>query len=751
MALYSDHAVIFFLEEAPEHFSTLEEGLLRMEQDPKGCGDLVDALFRSAHSLKGSAGLAKLSTISAVAHRLEDTLEGIRDRGEVPEARVVDGLLFALDHMKDLVARVAKGEPEPPNVLFLVDQKLTSDALEQPPIEEADTRVQGLAPSDDEKQAALATQTLRIDAGKIESIMNLMGELTVTKTHLLNQLKVMEQMRGEVDFSGQRLLGEVARFSEKYLYALPEQVKGTDALISEFEDLEFDRYDEVNLFARKLQEISNDIHEALRGIGDFFGRFAADVEAMDRTTTEMKERVAEVRTIRASVLFQRFTRSVRELSRQSGRKLELHVHGGDTPIDRAIYDGLFDPLLHIVRNAVAHGFEPQEQRLQAGKPAAGQIHLEARRRGNTVEIEVRDDGRGIQLDRVHQRAIERGLMDRAFKPSERDLINVLFQPGFSTAESIDTTAGRGVGLNVVMDRLSALNGTIDVFTEAGKGTTFRLIFPLSLVIINVVQFCLGNQHFVIPSILVKEITDLPSQTVSDEHIEIRGSQLPLINLQKTFKLPEPDSPPGFAIIAQSSGVDVAMLVDAILSQEDTVIKPFGDMLRQNPHFSGVSIAGDGRLRLVLNPSHLLSSPLHQTAAQPLWFEGSQTHTSKEQTTVLVVDDSLSVRRYAGLLLENRGYRVLTATQGLEALEVLENDRVDFIISDLEMPVMHGYELLGELRRRGILERIPVAILSSRAGEAHVQKAYSLGAKDYLVKPFEEESLLAVVRKHTEKV
>jgi chemosensory pili system protein ChpA (sensor histidine kinase/response regulator) len=478
-------------------------------------------------------------------------------------------------------------------------------------------------------------------------------------------------------------------------------------------------------------------------MGAFFVDFNEEVESLDRMIVEMKERVSEARTVQASYLFQRFTRTIRELSRETGKNIDLIVAGGDTPIDRVIFDGLYDPMLHIVRNSVAHGIEQRRERLHAGKLETGTIWMSAKRKGNTLEIEVRDDGRGIQLDKVRQRAEEKGFLEPGEHISDSDLTQMIFRSGFSTAESTDTTSGRGIGMNVVMDRLASLSGSVDILSVPGNGTTFRLTLPLSLVIINVIHFKVGRLSFVIPTNLVAEIIYFPPGAVLPEIIEHGDENIPVVDLKKVFRIPAEASDRAFAIVSQASGKTLALLVDAVVSQEDTVIKPFGDFLREMPHLAGGSIGGDGSLRLVINPARLLA----EVGVTHTVTESSQLPVEPESLTVLVVDDSLSVRKYAGMILNANGFKVLFANNGFEALEVLENNKVDFIITDLEMPLMHGYELLAELTRRGVMLTTPVAVLSSRAGQQHRDKAFELGARDYLVKPFEEDTLLAMLRRH----
>lgn len=751
MGTIRDAALEIFREETAELFIDLEQGLLRLEKEPEALAETVDALFRAAHTLKGSAALMKLTSVSTLAHLLEDSLEHLRESRKRPHRTAVDAYLFTVDRLREM-ARKREGDQDVQTLLEEAQARLgaVEEAANNAPDEPAVTPVRQEVPAyagPERRQMRGANEDaaggVRVATEKIEGMMTVLGQLTVTQTHLSRQASTVDQMKEEIAFAGQRLLREAGRFSDRYAYAMPQARPG-DVLTADFQELEFDRYDEINLFARTLQEITNDINEALRTLGDFFGRFFGEMQTMDALVREMKEKVSEVRTIQARFLFQRFTRTVRELSLQTGRQLELRVSGGETPLDRAIYDGLYDPLLHIVRNAVAHGLEPEEERLAKGKPAVGHIVLSASRRGNTVEIEVRDDGRGIQFDKIRRRGIEMGLLRPEEVVPEKDLLNLIFRPGFSTTATTDEISGRGVGMNVVMDRLAALNGTIDIQASPGGGTVVRLTVPLSLVIVNVVQFSISEQIFVIPANLVAEIVLLEEDQVRAGWMELREEKIPLIDLGTLFGLSAGEGRSRFAIVTQSSGRRIALLVDAILSQEDAVIRPFETLLREMPHLSGTSLAGDGSLRLVLNPARLLGVE-KETGVAPLMSE-TPAAVERSQTVVLVVDDSLSVRKYAAMTLEAGGVEVLTAANGLEALEVLDSHAVDVVITDLEMPLMHGYALLGELGRRGLLESLPVAVLSSRAGDQHRDKAFGLGARDYLVKPFEEETLMETVRR-----
>ncbi len=765
-----DSVFAFFVEEATEHLGVLEAGLLEMEKAGTAEAEEMEPLFRAAHTLKGSANLVKVESVGQIAHRMEDLFERVRD-GKLSVAPVqIDALLFALDQIRLLIRCRADGREEPRDTVKQAIRRL-DDAEKKASATKKKQKPQAKVADQDQDKAAdfssppdstqsgyvgterrglgrrveEATAGIRVGAEKIEALMGLIGEVTVVKNHLVDQFGQVERMREEIEFVGQRLLREVTQFADRYDYTLPSQAELQQQVeIDNFQELEFDRYDDLNLFSRKLREITNDVSEGLRDFRDFIAAFGQDVSALDRMTDEIKERISEVRTVPASTLFQRFNRSIRDMARELDQDVDLFISGGETLIDRVVYDGLFDPLLHIIRNSFAHGIDSAAERKAMGKREKATIRLAAERRGNTVEISVSDDGRGIDLEKVRQRAIEKNYISATDKLSERELIQMIFRPGFSTTTEADATSGRGVGMSVVMDRLAALNGTIDVETIQGQGSTFRLRLPLSLVIVNVIRFKVGGQQFVLPSALVDEIQDLAYEKNRQQKEGLDEDPPEQVDLRELFDLPKVEDAPAYGILTQSEGVPILMLVDQVLGQEDTVIKPFGAFLHEVPYFSGSSLAGDGSLRLVVNPARMkYREGLVAEAAVDRLINSPEI---EQAPKVLIVDDSLSVRKFASMLLAGKGLEILTAADGMEALAILDSTDVDSIITDLEMPNMHGYELLAELQRRPDWQ-VPIAVLSSRAGEQHQQKALDLGATDYLIKPFEEETMMAVVKKH----
>ncbi|VAX33756.1 Signal transduction histidine kinase CheA [hydrothermal vent metagenome] len=737
----------FFLAEAEEHLVVLEKGFLELEKNPSELSEMQE-LFRAAHSLKGSAALVKLDTTSKVAHNLEDVLESIRD-GNTPVTRpVIDWLLHTLDAIKLLVSEIILGNPEIIEIADEVEESLKEILSEEETAGSVSIKEKKAVPEKRQvprrkEDIEVLSNYVKVHVDNIEQMMNLVGELTILKNYLLSETGGILDLKEEIEYAGGRLIKEIDDFSSKYAYSIPDKITYVDALLEDFRELEFDRYDELNLFTHKLHEIMDDITEALKDSANFLVRFSDHIRMIDRINMDMRETISRSRMVEAGRLFQRFTRTIRDLAHRSDKKVRFIVSGTETRIDRVIFERLFDPLLHIIRNAISHGIENPEERVSKGKSKVGRISLAARREGNSVVIDVKDDGRGIDLGAVYRKAVRLGILQKGERLTKGRLLGILFSPGFTTLEETDMTSGRGVGLDVVRETIAEMNGKITVATSEGKGTIFRIRLPITFIIVNTVRFTAGGIEFVVPSSLIQELVevDMLEYDTEAETVPLRETRVEAKDLCKLLRLnPEGKGSKTHAIVFNlMPGTQVALLVDEITGQEETVIKPLGKFLEGLKYYSGVSISAGGRLMPVLNPVALLEQPVETEFLQPeiRELEGKQ--------NILIVDDSLSIRKFVSILLRQKGYRVYTASNGMEALAVIDEQPVDLIITDLEMPVMHGYELLRELRRKELSKNIPVVILTSRGSEKHKEKAASLGAKEYLVKPFEEASLLETVR------
>ncbi|HDH06469.1 MAG TPA: hybrid sensor histidine kinase/response regulator [Nitrospirae bacterium] len=766
----------FFLTEAEEHIVQLEKGFLELEQNPSDTTD-INELFRTAHTLKGAASLVKLKTLSGIAHKMEDILESVRDSQLTVTKEIADWLLNSLDSIKFLVAETVNGRPEKVELLDEISNTLRH-VLPEKAGKHIENREEIADSTTDEEATGINSETspekenaqfdkqqleerrsltrreedldttsafVKVHVDNLDKMMGLVGELTILKNFFISETEGANNLRNEIEYACKRLLKEIDEFDGRYANSTPGKMSFVDSLLEDFRELEFDRYDGIDLFANSIKEIMRDVNVAVKSISGFFDQFLTHTTRLDKLNMEFRDIISASRMVETGKLFQRFMRIVRDLSDQSGKQVRFIVRGSNTRIDRILYERLFTPLLHLVRNAFSHGIESPEDRRAGNKPEEGSIVLSARRDGNSVVIDIQDDGKGIDLKKVYQKAAKMGIIKNRENVSEARLHNILFMPGFSTNDEIDMTSGRGVGLDAVRQIISEINGTLGIASEEGKGTTFRITLPLTLIVVNTVKFRAGGLEFSVPSSLVHELMDISAEEYDREKnsIKLRDVETPVKDLCNLLKLNTERSGKKIPVIVFNllSGRETALLVDEITGQEDTVIKPLGGFLEGLKCYSGFSISADARLSPVINPIGLLETRTEQV-------EILQEKEVKElKNNILIVDDSLSVRKFASMILEHNGYNVLAASNGLEALTVIDEDNVDLILTDLEMPVMHGYELLRELKRRGLLEVIPTVVLTSRSNEKHKEKARLLGAKDYIVKPFHEASLIETIRKH----
>ncbi|MDT8420271.1 MAG: response regulator [Desulfuromonadales bacterium] len=747
-----DSVFVFFQEEAAEHLSVLEAGLLQLEKNSASCPDLAARLLRAAHTLKGAANLVKLTSVGAIVHEIEGIFETFEHESLFLGPAEIDVLLSSLDHVRTLIRQRSHDLPsgEDPEPRVLIQLRAIASSVTDGPLEhrrrdgpeDVGTEKAGSARRTSADKGVLQQQSVKVSVEKIEALVASVGEFTLLKNRMAERTLQFEKIRAEISIASEKVAREAEDFGDTHdnLILTPANNRLTGPPVAAV-DCGLDQYDSPHLFAKRMCDMASDMRAAIFDASRIIKELTEDVAAMDRVACRMKEEISHARTVSADFLFGKFERTIRDLSVLLDKPVELSVRGGATLIDRVIADGLFDPLLHIIRNAIAHGIESPASRSEAGKPLVATLGMTAEQKGDSIEIVLSDDGQGLDLERIRARAVALGYVDGDMDMADSDLVQLIFQPGLSTSHDVNETSGRGVGMSVVLDRLATLNGTVDVETVRGKGTAFRMRLPLSLVVVNVIKFVVAEHSFALPSALVDEIVDLRYELPRTA----RGALLEraeVVDLGSLFELKDNPGEPRFGIFLGGEGDPLLLLVDRLSGQEDTVIKPFGSFIGQHPYFSGCSLTGDGILRPVVNPVRMV----HRMASRKGAAAVPQSGESAALSTVLIVDDSPSVRKYVSRLVELDGFRVVTAVDGREALDIVDREQIDSIITDLEMPGMHGYELLDRLNGRSD-RRPPVAVLSARSGERDQLRALGMGATDYLVKPVADDVLIAVVRKH----
>ncbi len=542
----SDEILEFFQPEAEEHLQVVSDCLISLEGNNNP--EEVNRLFRAIHTVKGSAAQVGLKRLGVIAHRVEDLIGRLRDGEIEPSAAVVDLCLASVDVLKktlhhqwadesemraevdSLLGRIAEFAPPEEEELEATPQTVEEPRAESAAQGPAMTRKPGKRP------AGAAAKSVRIALERLDRMMNTVGELVINRTRMVGRVAELEKLVDTLGFSKERLQGKVSEFQEKYEFnrisnsrgpapwnphttpqRLTSAAAGDTSFWSDFSELEMDRYDDFNILSRSMAEISADVNEVLAQLEGFIGRVEGDIDEFTKLAHHLQDEFTAARMVPIGTLYSRLSRAVRDAATSAAKQVELDLTGSETELDNSIIQQISDPLVHLVRNSVAHGIEHADVRRAAGKSEAGKVSLRSYHRGNHIYIEVEDDGGGIDYDRVKLSAIERGLVspETADRLTDRDFREMLFHPGFSTAPAKTELAGRGVGLDVVRANLNALNGEIDIQSTRGQGTKFTLKVPLTLIISPALFVRCGGTSFALPLAVVEEIRRLRADEIED--------------------------------------------------------------------------------------------------------------------------------------------------------------------------------------------------------------------------------------------
>ena len=606
--------------------------------------------------------------------------------------------------------------------------------------------------------------SIRVPVERLDGLMNLVGELMIVRSRLDRRRAQLDQV-SQLLLASRSRLGQVGRdfeFRRHRATRAPRTPSAADSpgsdigvhrdLSEVFADLEFDRYDDVNILARSVAEMSADVGEVqsqhatlLRGIGE-------DTAQIQRLTAALRKEITRARMVPIGRLFTRVAQQVREAARATGKVVGLTVRGETAEVDNSVIEQVADPLLHLIQNAIGHGIETPDERERVGKPAEGRLTLSASQAGGFVLVEVEDDGRGIDAELLRRRAVERGLLPSADAAalSDRDALNLMFVTGFSTASAVTRTSGRGIGLDVVRTNVSRLNGEIHVETEPGRMTRFVLKLPLTVAIADALMVRCGSEILAFPLTAVSVMRPVAPSEIARvngrETLRLDDQTIDVVRLDHALRLR--GGPPAMrlpVVVLRGGGRPFGVVVDELLGKEEIVIKSLGAFLEGVGPFSGATISGEGRVILLVDPTMLREVAAAPTAAPaPAIPEDRETQSALERPRVLLVDDSVSIRKFVGQMLEKAGFRVVTAIDGQDALQRLNEQPVDVVITDLEMPRLNGYALIEDLRRRSSTLDVPVIVLTTRAGAKHVELARRFGVRHYVAKPVEEQSFVRLV-------
>ncbi|HEY6971578.1 MAG TPA: response regulator [Candidatus Angelobacter sp.] len=824
----------FFVPEAEEHLQVVTDCLLSLETNPnpqeihrllramhtiKGSAAQVglQRIARVAHRAEDLMGRVRDGVLRPSAEIVDLCLEAVDALKKFLYRQWADEATMQ-SAVRALFSRIARLAPEEVGeaakageapIQSEVEVKQDDQILELdlpapapasvvteavPPVEKAEVSEKPEAARDTElkKEPAAMPQSksVRVALERLDRMMNAVGELVINRTRMLGRVAELERLADVLNFSKARMQDKVAEFQEKYEFSritsLPVEKNSSEAFplrggyssyshsfdhaLAEFSELEMDRYDDFNILSRSLTEISADITEVLTQLDGFVRRVDSDIDEFTKLAHRLQDEITQARMVPIGNLYTRLSRTVRDAAKAANKKVELTLAGAETELDNNIIQQISDPLIHLVRNAVAHGIEREQQRYDVGKSEQGNIAVRAYHRGNHIYIEVEDDGRGIDFDRVRKTAVENGLIssDALAELGERELLDLLFQPGFTTAPRKTELAGRGVGLDVVKSNLAQLNGEIEVETQKGQGTRFTLKVPLTLIISQALFVRCGSHVFALPLAFVEEIRRLRGDEIEEVGgklmTKVRDMVTEIVRLDAALGLEQVEPVNGFyrMVIVNVAGRQVGLVVEEVIRKDEIVIKSLGEYLRNLKMFPGATIAPDGSLILLIDVNRLVAGeaierrPLMTSAnAARVFAPGAEAvargsipeqaiDSVEEEKVVVLVDDSISVRKFVGRMLEKAGYRVKLASDGLEALEIVTQTRCDLVVTDLEMPRTNGYELLNHLRQDPETRTIPVMVVTSRAGAKHRERAMKEGAAEFLTKPVQEDLFISAV-------
>lgn len=700
--------------ETRERLQRLNQGVLSLEKKPDDRA-LLEVMMREAHTIKGSSIMMGYQRIAALTHGLESGFQEALLGQLQLEKKHFDLIFECLDAidplLDDKVTWKEKGVDYP--VAQVLCDKLADTFVEggkekparpkppppeppeMPPTFEPVSVPKVSPPPVPSPLSHFGEDSVRIDIDKLDSLMNLSGELLVSGLRLDNLTRQLSQKMGAA-------------------------AKG----------------EHVNLVDTVAELLKAD-------------------SSINHITSSLKDEVTRLRMVPVSYLFSSFPRAMRDLAHERGKEISFEIHGDDTQLDKAILDQLKEPLLHLLRNSVDHGVEDGDARVRLGKPDEGKITLKAFRESNQVVIEVSDDGAGIDPEKVRRKAVEMGFLpeDRAYDLGEEQVVQLLFTPGFSTKDEVTDVSGRGFGLDVVREKISLLKGRVEITSKVGEGTRFSLRLPLTMAITESLIIISGSDTYAIPiESVVETLRVRPNEMRSVEGkdvITVRGYIMPLVRLNDLFGLPargilEREFFP--VVVVQSVEKKVAILVDYVQGRQEIVIKALGDPLQNVKNISGATIMGDGGVVLILDIPSIIESCEGVIIKRVAVAEQKESD-QKRMKTILLAEDALTTAMLEKNILEAAGFSVVIARDGSEALKKASQEKFDLVITDVLMPNMDGFELTTALKRDKTLKDIPVIIVTTRETDADKRRGMDAGASAYILKSeFTSEGLLETIER-----
>ena len=766
-----------FAEEAQELLPRLGGALRQWVARPDNASARAEVL-RNLHTIKGSARLAGALRLGEMAHRMETSVE--RLGSELPRNADLEPVQAAFDAIEARFEVLRHTSPETQNVVQTAPEiELPAEKRPQPAAALAAapvaagaelataTALVGLSlPASPLLAPIRAGAAVRVRPELLDRMVNQAGEVMISRTRMEAELVTLRGSLKELTGNLDRLraqLRDMELQAETQMQSRLAQARDADQA---FDPLEFDRFTRVQEITRMMAESVNDVATVQRNLQRALEATEDGLVAQGRQARELQRDLLRTRMVEFEGISERLYRVVRQASKETGKQVRLDITGGNIEMDRGVLDRMTAAFEHLLRNSVVHGIESPADREAAGKPAEGRIEIRLAQELNDVSVVFSDDGAGLDLARLRQRAAELGVADAAAL-SDAEAAQLVFTPGLSTAAETSSLAGRGIGMDVVRSDVVALGGRVETQTEPGVGTRFRLMLPLTTAVTQVVMVRAGALTLGVPSNLVEVVRRLTPAELERAYasgtLPVTGEEVPFYwagaLLQSSPRSQERAGRTLPVVIFRSAAQRVAMHVDEVLGNQEVVVKNLGPQLSRLPGLAGMSVLASGAVALIYNPVALATvyGPqvtgwvASQRLAEPLPDGDGSSAAALALSAVplvLVVDDSITVRRVTQRLLQREGYRVALAADGLQALERLQQERPTVVLSDIEMPRMDGFDLVRNIRGDARLSGLPVIMITSRIAEKHREHARELGVDHYLGKPYSEDELLGLIAHYT---
>ncbi|MCM0613657.1 Hpt domain-containing protein [Marinobacter sediminum] len=762
-----------FLEEAGEIMDQLEQMLEDWRKEPANHTFNQEAQ-RALHTLKGGARLSQLTQLGDKAHAFETRLIDLG--GNAPDESQWQAITEEHDAIIAMVAEIRKRfdsgavTPEPAKAPEPEPEKKqaparieTSEADAKKPPEPAPKPAK--APAKPRKKAAeaqrAAQETIRVSAPLLDEMVNLAGETSITRGRLEQQTSDFSHTLDEMAATIERLREQLRRMeieTEAQILFSAEKEHGPD-YGEDFDPLEMDRYSSIQQLSRALTESSSDLADLRETLSDRVRDTETLLVQQSRINTELQEGLMKTRMIPFASMVPRLRRIVRQISGELGKKVDFDVRNAEGEMDRNILERMVAPLEHMLRNALDHGIEAPADRKKTGKPETGEVTLSLTREGGDVVLRMIDDGAGIPSSVIRDKAIRQGMMRQDEDLSDREVLQFILQPGFSTAQQVTQISGRGVGMDVVASEIKQLGGSLDIDSAVGHGTTFTVRLPFTVSVNRALMVSTGEDFYAIPLNTIEGIVRVSTYELEEYYkpeaplYEYAGQEYrlqylgSLLNSDHQPKL-QGQALPLPVILVRGAEQPMALQVDNLMGSREIVVKSLGPQFGTVRGVSGATILGDGNVVVILDLPAMIRSDILSERQRLASLEKAREAARYEEriTTVMVVDDSVTVRKVTSRLLERNGMEVITAKDGLDAVAQLQDHQPDVILLDIEMPRMDGFEVASFVRHDDNLRETPICMITSRTGEKHRERAMAIGVNEYLGKPFQETELLDTIKR-----